>query len=87
VDARERITSARLAIGACSPVPERLPALETALAGRPLAAAQDMVAHEHFAHLTPIDDIRASAAYRAEAAVVTTRDLLAQLISLRQRAA
>src|SRR4029453_5476671 len=78
-DAAGTIAAARLAIGSCSAVPQRLPALETALAGRPLDAAGDLVAPAHLAHLAPIDDIRGSAAYRQQAALALTRDLLTQL--------
>jgi xanthine dehydrogenase small subunit len=87
-DAAGIIASARLAIGSCSAVPQRLPALETDLAGRPLDAAADLVAPAHLGHLVPIDDIRASAAYRQQAALALTRDLLAQMAhSPRRRAA
>jgi xanthine dehydrogenase small subunit len=73
------IRAARLAVGACSAVPQRLFALEAALATLPLACAPDAVDQRHFAHLTPIDDIRASSAFRASAAVALTRDLLSEL--------
>ena len=87
-DVAGTIAAARLAIGSCSAVPQRLPALETALAGRPLDAAADLVAPAHLAHLLPIDDIRGSAAYRQQAALALTRDLLAQMAnSPRRRAA
>jgi xanthine dehydrogenase small subunit len=79
IGADGRISAARLAVGACSTVPQRLPALEAALVGATLAAASDMVASEHFAHLTPIDDIRASADYRRHAALTLVRDLLSDL--------
>jgi len=74
-----RITRARLAIGACSEVAQRLPALEAALAGLPLAAAPEAVRAGHLAALTPIDDVRATADYRRHAALVLLRRLLAQL--------
>jgi xanthine dehydrogenase small subunit len=80
-DAAGTIAAARLAIGSCSAVPQRLPALETALAGRPLDVAADLVAPVHLGHLVPIDDIRGSAAYRQQAALALTRDLLAQMAS------
>ena len=63
-----RIAAARVAVGACSAVARRLGALEEALAGAPLAEAAALVAPAHLAALSPIDDIRATAAYRAEAA-------------------
>jgi N-methylhydantoinase B len=78
-DEAGRIVAARIAVGACSPVAQRLPALEAMLVGRPVATAPDFVDAEHLACLAPIDDIRGSAAYRRHAALTLTRDLLAQL--------
>jgi xanthine dehydrogenase small subunit len=75
-DAQGRISAARLAVGACSAVPQRLASLESALVGQPSATAADLVAASHFDHLTPIDDIRGSGAYRREAALSLIRDLL-----------
>jgi N-methylhydantoinase B len=75
-DAAERIAEARLALGACSPVALRLPLLEAALEGVPLAEAWRVPAARHVAALAPIDDVRASAAYRREAAVTLLSDLL-----------
>jgi N-methylhydantoinase B len=71
------IDSARVALGACSPVAQRLPALETALRGVEAARAAEIPEAAHLAPLTPIDDIRASAAYRNDAALALLRDLLA----------
>lgn len=62
-----RIASAHIAVGACSPVAVRLPALEAALTGRFPDPA--LVLPEHLDVLTPIDDIRATAAYRRAAAL------------------
>jgi len=74
------VAAARLAVGACSAVARRLPELEAALVGRRLEARLGgVVAPEHFAGLTPIDDIRAPADYRRDAALILTRRLLAQL--------
>jgi len=81
-DAAGMLTHVRLAVGSCSAVPERLCALEAALAGEPLAAAPDLIRAEHVRHLTPIDDIRGSAAYRRAAALALTRDLLAELAGM-----
>jgi len=86
-DAAGRVLSARLAVGSCSALPQRLPALEAALAGQPLAAAESLASAEHLAGLAPIDDIRASAAYRRAAALVLTRDLLAELAGASPRGA
>ena len=66
--ADERIVAARVAVGACSPVALRLPGLEAALIGLPARPGlETAIAAEHLAGLTPIDDVRASAAYRLDA--------------------
>lgn len=79
IDDDGRIGAARIAVGSCSAVPQRLGALETALAGQPVAAARDLVDPTHLATLAPIDDIRASGAYRQHAALALVRDLLSEL--------
>lgn len=72
-----RITAARIAVGACSPVAQRLPALEQALTGLPLDVRLcDRVEREHLAPLSPIDDIRGSADYRSDAVLVLLRRIL-----------
>jgi CO/xanthine dehydrogenase FAD-binding subunit len=75
-----RIAEARIAVGSCSPVAQRLPALEAALKGEvAISNLARLVKPEHLAPLQPIDDVRASADYRAEAALVVVRRLLAEL--------
>lgn len=69
-----RVVSAAVAVGACSAVAQRLSALEAALIGQRLDAS--LVRAEHLAHLTPLDDVRASAAYRRAAALELVRDLV-----------
>jgi xanthine dehydrogenase small subunit len=81
------VTEARVAVGACSPVAQRLPALERALIGRPLADAGSIVCAEHLQALAPIDDIRASGDYRRAAALTLLRDLLAGFAERDRRAA
>ena len=76
-DAADRIVAARIAVGACSAVARRLPALEADLAGVPVGEAVDVVAPRHLAGLSPIDDVRASAAYRMAAARALVADCLA----------
>lgn len=75
-DSDGRITTARVAVGACSAVAQRLPALEAALQGVALAEAAKVPNQAHLAGLTPIDDVRATAAYRREVALTLLRDLL-----------
>lgn len=58
------ITNARIAVGACSPVAQRLPALEQALIGKSLQEVA--VEADHLAPLSPIDDVRGSADYRLD---------------------
>ncbi len=77
-----RLHAARVAVGACSAVAQRLPELEAALAN---AAAntrlRDVATLGHFASLQPIDDVRGSAGYRLQAALALTRRALDQLDS------
>ena len=69
-----RIRRAALAVGACSPVAVRLPAVEAALGGVPVAEAGARIQPEDVAvMLSPLDDVRATAAYRREAAVELVR--------------
>jgi CO/xanthine dehydrogenase FAD-binding subunit len=69
-----RIARAALAVGACSAVARRLPAVEAALAGAPVAAAGAHITDAAVAAaLAPIDDVRATAAYRAGAAAELLR--------------
>jgi len=74
------VGAARLAVGACSAVARRLPALERDLVGRPLDADLGAVVEAaHLAPLAPIDDVRGSAAYRLDAAATLVRRALARL--------
>jgi CO/xanthine dehydrogenase FAD-binding subunit len=76
-DAEGRIARARIAVGACSEVAERLPELEAALAGAPATVASAGIATaEHLAALRPIDDVRGSAEYRRDAALTVVRRAL-----------
>ena len=77
-DSDGQITSARIAVGACSVTAQRLAALEAALVGSKLAeAGRFAVRADHFATLSPIDDVRASGTYRQHAARHLIEDLLA----------
>jgi xanthine dehydrogenase small subunit len=69
-----RIDAARIAVGACSAVAQRLPHLEAALVGR--IADPALVRPEYLEQLQPIDDVRASGAYRRAAALQLVRDLV-----------
>lgn len=63
-----RITEAAIAVGACSPVARRLGRLEAALVGQRPEDIGQVVRDTAFEELSPIDDVRGSAAYRREAA-------------------
>lgn len=72
------VREARIAVGACSPVARRLPAAEARLAGQAAQAGLgEALRPEDFAALSPIDDLRASADYRREAALTLTRRAVA----------
>ena len=59
-----RIIDARVAVGACSPVAQRLPLLERDIIGK---MVQDIeLTDEHFTALSPIDDVRGSGLYRLD---------------------
>jgi CO/xanthine dehydrogenase FAD-binding subunit len=75
-----RVVSAAIAVGACSPVAERLPVLEGALVGAALdARLSDRIEVAHLAPLAPIDDVRGSADYRSDAVLALVRRLLGGL--------
>lgn len=59
------ITRTRIAVGACAATAKRLPALEAALIGT--RGDTVTILDEYLAPLSPIDDIRAPAAYRRQA--------------------
>lgn len=61
-----RIVEARLAVGSCSAVAQRLSALETDLIGQ--KPAEVTITADHLAALTPIDDVRGTGDYRRAAA-------------------
>ncbi len=68
------VTTARAAVGACSPVAMRLAGLEDELLGRQIDDELEMVVRdEHIAGLRPIDDVRASSEYRHDAALTLLR--------------
>ena len=80
--AHDRVRAARVAVGACSAVARRLPMLEAALSGASIdARLAERVGPAHLAPLTPLDDVRGSAAYRLDAAVTLLRRLLAGFAS------
>lgn len=80
LDGDGTIGSARVAVGACSAVAQRLTALEHDLHGhRPDAGLAEVATPAHFSALQPIDDVRGTAHYRRDAALTITRRALADV--------
>ncbi len=74
------ITVARFAVGSCAAQARRLPALEEALVGAALDSdLGERVEPSHLAPLSPIDDVRGTAAYRTDAALQLVRRSLERL--------
>jgi len=71
------IAEARIAVGAAAPVARRLRALEDHLRGKPADSSLDFyVTADSFHDISPIDDLRATADYRRDAAVTLVRRAL-----------
>jgi CO/xanthine dehydrogenase FAD-binding subunit len=69
-----RVADARAAVGACSAVATRLPALERALVSNEARRGLGELAQpEHLAELSPIGDVRATSDYRTGAALQLVR--------------
>jgi CO/xanthine dehydrogenase FAD-binding subunit len=69
-----QVRAARIAVGSCSPVAQRLPLAEAALVGKPcVATLGESLRAEHLALLSPIDDVRASAEFRLDAALTLAK--------------
>jgi CO/xanthine dehydrogenase FAD-binding subunit len=82
-----RVSEAAIAVGACSAVPTRLAGLEAQMCGRTLHEIEPLIAPAVATALSPIDDVRGTAAYRHHAAAVLVRRALADLIPARSQAA
>jgi len=69
VDLAGNISEALVCVGSCSAAASRLRELERALIGLPARPGlRQIVKAEHLAQLSPIDDVRATAEYRRDAA-------------------
>jgi CO/xanthine dehydrogenase FAD-binding subunit len=69
-DSNGRVAEARVAVGSCSAAARRLTALECTLVGAPARSGLgSIVSAEHLGLLSPIDDVRATASYRRDAAL------------------
>ncbi len=76
-----RVAAARVAVGACSAVAQRLPDLERALVGeRAAPGLGQRIEARHLAPLAPIDDVRATADYRRDAALALVRRAVEQCV-------
>lgn len=76
-DSSNRVADVRIAVGSCSAVARRLAPLEHALKGKPVAVGMgSLVTADHLRDLSPIDDVRATAAYRREAALLLVQRAL-----------
>ncbi|WP_295813579.1 xanthine dehydrogenase family protein subunit M [uncultured Nitratireductor sp.] len=64
----ERIAEAAISVGSCSAVAQRLSGLEAQLKGAMCADIRRAISDYDFPELSPIDDVRGTAAYRVEAA-------------------
>ncbi|MFO0994041.1 MAG: FAD binding domain-containing protein [Hyphomicrobiales bacterium] len=73
---RNVVTRAGVAVGSCSLVAQRLPELEQALVGVALGRLPEFVTPQHLGALAPINDVRATAEYRQDAAVELVRRAL-----------
>jgi CO/xanthine dehydrogenase FAD-binding subunit len=77
-----RIQRAAICVGSCAPKARRLTKLENELVGQSTdSSIASFIRPEHFSQLSPIDDIRATAAYRREAAATLVRRALEQCVN------
>jgi xanthine dehydrogenase iron-sulfur cluster and FAD-binding subunit A len=73
------VAEARIALGCVAPTIVRASAAEAALRGRPLSAGAGAAAALAAEAISPIDDVRGSAAYRREAVTALVAQALEQL--------
>lgn len=77
LDSRDRVRTARVAVGACSDRSLRIEPVETALRGLPTVALSTFAISDHaLALLKPIDDVRSSAEFRRHAAKALLEDTI-----------
>ena len=77
-----RVVEAVLAVGSCSGVARRVRAVEAALIGAPVESAASLIRNADVAAgLAPMDDVRATAKYRAEAAAELLRRAVTGLLA------
>jgi CO/xanthine dehydrogenase FAD-binding subunit len=77
VDPKGNVAAARIAVGSCSVAARRLTDLERDLIGKKAARGLgDQSLPDHLQVLSPIDDVRATATYRHDAALTLVRRAL-----------
>jgi len=82
MDERRRIRDIRIAVGSCSARAQRLRELECSLNGVPAQGdLGGLVSPHHLRTLSPIDDVRATAAYRRDAVLTLVRRALQICVS------
>ncbi|HEY0675873.1 MAG TPA: hypothetical protein VGD25_06660, partial [Immundisolibacter sp.] len=87
LDANGKVAQARVGIGSAAPIPVLADAVGAALIGQPptaeaIAAAAELARDA----VDPLDDLRGSAAYKRDMAVVFTRRALAEAAARARRA-
>lgn len=87
-DETQTVCDTRIAVGACSPVAQRLPSLEQAVTGVAAEALGDpaLYAASHFSALSPIGDVRGSAEYRLESVAHLCRSAVLDAAGIQERA-
>lgn len=82
VAADSRVTAARIVVGACSEVPLRTEAAEARLVGEIASPSlAGVIEPRDIAVLTPIDDVRGTAAFRRDVALTLVRRAVAELLA------
>jgi CO/xanthine dehydrogenase FAD-binding subunit len=76
IDTNRRVQQARIAVGSCSARAQRLAQLERDLVGCRARDVGAVLSPTHLTPLSPIDDIRATAAYRRDASLTLVRRAL-----------
>lgn len=82
LDGDGRVAAARIVVGACSEVPQRIDPAEARLVGRlPARALAAEIVAADLARLAPIDDVRGTAAYRRDAALALVRRAVGEVLA------
>jgi CO/xanthine dehydrogenase FAD-binding subunit len=80
----DKVAEARVAVGSCSAMAQRLRTLEAELAGASVRKGLGAVVRpEHLSSLSPIDDVRATAEYRMDASLKLVQRALDSCVGIR----